>query len=211
MIVQEDKHGIHALGYVNVVDRYSTPINDLVHKEQYVERVNRGVFRDTLGKGVPNGVYLDLNHDNIRRGTQKDKTIQTLIEDEIGLYAKVYTEDEDLVEKGLNGDLVGWSYAMKNFDGEYYVLPTDEVEKFADVSGVLDPKMGVHNVHSMDLTAISLIDRTLQPTSKTSLYIRAHDGVYCGGTLISEPHIIRRPPQKYICFDKKYGHLLDAK
>ena len=191
--IKEGKNGIHAMGYINVVERYSMPIDDKVKKEKYIEKVRRGEFRNALKKGVPADVFLDLSHDKTVRGTMSDKTIQKLYEDNIGLYADVYTEDAELVEKGLNGDLVGWSYGMSDFDGEYHVLPTEVVQKFADVSDVTIPEIGVHNVTS------------------TSLTVRAHEDIWYGGALITEPHIIRRQPQKYIYFDEKYGHLLNAK
>ena len=199
------------MGYINVVERYSMPIDDKVKKEKYIEKVRRGEFRNALKKGVPADVFLDLSHDKTVRGTMSDKTIQKLYEDNIGLYADVYTEDAELVEKGLNGDLVGWSYGMSDFDGEYHVLPTEVVQKFADVSDVTIPEIGVHNVTSLELASISLIDRTAEPTSRTSLTVRAHEDIWYGGALITEPHIIRRQPQKYIYFDEKYGHLLNAK
>ena len=209
--IKEGKNGIHAMGYINVVERYSMPIDDKVKKEKYIEKVRRGEFRNALKKGVPADVFLDLSHDKTVRGTMSDKTIQKLYEDNIGLYADVYTEDAELVEKGLNGDLVGWSYGMSDFDGEYHVLPTEVVQKFADVSDVTIPEIGVHNVTSLELASISLIDRTAEPTSRTSLTVRAHEDIWYGGALITEPHIIRRQPQKYIYFDEKYGHLLNAK
>ena len=224
------------MGYINVVERYSMPIDDKVKKEKYIEKVRRGEFRNALKKGVPADVFLDLSHDKTVRGTMSDKTIQKLYEDNIGLYADVYTEDAELVEKGLNGDLVGWSYGMSDFDGEYHVLPTEVVaqvetteehiaalenelseelpngiRKVAHVSDVTIPEIGVHNVTSLELASISLIDRTAEPTSRTSLTVRAHEDIWYGGALITEPHIIRRQPQKYIYFDEKYGHLLNAK
>jgi len=93
-------------GYVNAVCRDSR----ILHTEQgsFVEQVRQGVFNKAIQKA--NNIDLMFNHDRVI-GSTSAGTLE-LFEDNIGLYARAYITDYNIIQKAKDGKLKGWSFGF---------------------------------------------------------------------------------------------------
>lgn len=94
-------------GYVNVVGRESRVIQG--PDGPFVEVVAPNTFAKTLEKRA--AVQLQLDHEKPLGGT--DKGNLQLHEDNIGLYARAETSDEDVISAAKKKQLRGWSFSFK--------------------------------------------------------------------------------------------------
>ncbi len=147
-------------GYVNAVERNSKPL--LSRIGQFIERVCKGAFSKALQRN--DDVKLLLNHNPERvLGSTKQGNLE-LNEDSIGLHARAVIRDQDVVQKARNGDLVGWSFG-------FYDTP-DGVEQGIDE----ESKLPLRKLRDMDLSEVSILDRTKIPAyDGTLVAVRSDD------------------------------------
>lgn len=138
-------------GYVNAVERNSKPLNSRAGK--FIERICKGAFKKALKRN--DDVKLLLNHEREIGSTKKGNL--ELTEDSIGLRAKAVVTDPEVVQKGRNGELVGWSFG-------YYDRP-EAVERSVENG------MPYKIVKDLDLKEVSILDRTRTPAYEGTLLI----------------------------------------
>ena len=142
-------------GYVNAVERDSKILDKMKAgyssvKGDFVERIESGVFNRSLAK--KSKIPIMLNHS--RELTATDITIK---EDNIGLYAKFTTSDEEVRKSANDGSLTGWSFGFVN--------PKEYLE---DLENGLQRRV----LTDLDLTEISIL--TIPPAYiATSIEVRA--------------------------------------
>lgn len=98
----------HAIveGYVTATGRDSRVLPS--PNGPFIEQVVPGTFKRAL-KNAEN-VELRFNHQR-SLGSVKDGNLE-LKEDNIGLYARATITDEEVIKKGRNGELRGWSFGF---------------------------------------------------------------------------------------------------
>ena len=96
-------------GYVNAVERFSKTLSD--KKGKFIEMIKPKVFERALEKNKE--VLTLLNHDYDRVLAKTSDNTCELVEDNIGLRAKVQITDEEVIEKAEKGKLRGWSFGFK--------------------------------------------------------------------------------------------------
>lgn len=143
IILRDDS--IEIEGYVNAVERLSNRIRER-NGETFRERIKKGAFKRSMALR-PN-VDLLLNHSAERRlGGTVDGTLE-LREDSIGLHAHAIVRDAEVIEKGRDGKLVGWSFGF--YDGDRIDRYEERGEK-------------VRDVYDLDFFEVSLLDSTRKP------------------------------------------------
>ena len=143
IILRDDS--IEIEGYVNAVERLSNKIRER-NGETFRERIKKGAFRRSMSLR-PN-VDLLLNHSAERKlGDTGDGTLE-LREDSIGLHAHAIVRDAEVIEKGRDGKLVGWSFGF--YDGDRIDRYEERGEKIRDV-------------YDLDFFEVSLLDSTRKP------------------------------------------------
>lgn len=147
-------------GYVNAVERKSKPLMSRLGK--FVEKISKGAFKRALERA--DNVNLMLNHNKVIGGTKEGNL--ELTEDNIGLHARATITDADVIEKAMNGELVGWSFGFHDKD----------VEQKQDESG-----MQLRNVKDLILEEVSILDRTRTPAyDGTLLAVRDDSSIFYG-------------------------------
>lgn len=143
---------VEVSGYVNAVERESSPLRD--EKGYFTETIRSGAFAAALQKNP--SVPMLLNHDNnhvIAEGDTLD-----LREDAVGLHVRATVTDSEVVDKARANRLRGWSFGFVPLRME-----TEERENA--------PKH--RSVYQMDLIEVSLLDDSRQPAyPATSVYTR---------------------------------------
>ena len=143
IILRDDS--IEIEGYVNAVERLSNRIRER-NGETFRERIKKGAFKRSMALR-PN-IDLLLNHSAERRlGGTVDGTLE-LREDSIGLHAHAIVRDAEVIEKGRDGKLVGWSFGF--YDGDRIDRYEERGEK-------------VRDVYDLDFFEVSLLDSTRKP------------------------------------------------
>ena len=143
IILRDDS--IEIEGYVNAVERLSNRIRER-NGETFRERIKKGAFKRSMALR-PN-IDLLLNHSAERRlGGTVDGTLE-LREDSIGLHAHAIVRDAEVIEKGRDGKLVGWSFGF--YDGDRIDRYEERGEK-------------VRDVYDLDFFEVSLLDSTRRP------------------------------------------------
>ena len=143
IILRDDS--IEIEGYVNAVERLSNRIRER-NGETFRERIKKGAFRRSMSLR-PN-VDLLLNHSAERKlGDTGDGTLE-LREDSNGLHAHAIVRDAEVIEKGRDGKLVGWSFGF--YDGDRIDRYEERGEKIRDV-------------YDLDFFEVSLLDSTRKP------------------------------------------------
>ncbi|MBQ6483062.1 MAG: HK97 family phage prohead protease [Anaerolineaceae bacterium] len=157
MEIRVKQDSIEVSGYVNAVERNSKPLRTRIGR--FIERIRKGAFKRSLERN--DDVRILLNHDETRDlGGTKDGNLE-LTEDNIGLHARATITDPDVVGKGRNGDLVGWSFG-------FYDRDVDD--------GKQEDGMILRDVKDLDLKEVSILDRTRTPAyDGTLLMVRADD------------------------------------
>ena len=119
-------------GYVNAVERLSRPLKDL-NGETFREVVKTGTF----AKAIAANPHVELWFDHARPLGGMDNGMLELKEDNIGLYARAIVNDPEIVQKGRDGMLSGWSFAFYiNPNGETWKEDTEHgrVRELTDIS-----------------------------------------------------------------------------
>lgn len=166
--IREDSVEIE--GYVNAVERNSKPLMSRVGR--FVERILKGAFSRALARN--DDVKILLNHDNDRvLGSQKQGNLE-LNEDNIGLHARAVISDADVMQKAIDGDLVGWSFGFTDME--------DGVETSVDT----DTNLPLRKVRDLNLIEVSILDRSKTPAYDGTLVAVRNDESY---QYHSEPYI----------------------
>lgn len=131
-------------GYVNAVERYSKVLHD--KHGSFIERIMPQVFSRAIEKNPAIKVLLDHDYDKELANT-KDGTA-TLIEDNVGLRAKVEITDKEVIEKAKKKKLRGWSFG-------FISNKADEVKREDGVREI--------SVRDIDLIEVSIIDDKKMP------------------------------------------------
>lgn len=101
-------NGVEISGYVNVALRDSRRLPS--DRGIFVEQIEPKVFQRALERN--DDVKLLFNHKEDRMlGSQKQGNL-TLHEDAIGLFAKSFVTDPEVVQKARNDELRGWSFGF---------------------------------------------------------------------------------------------------
>lgn len=171
--VKEDE--VEISGYVNAIERKSKPL--MSRMGRFIERICKGAFRRALGRN--DNVRLLLNHDRDLGGTKEGNL--ELNEDSIGLHARAFIKDPEVVQKARNGDLVGWSFGFRDRD----------VEQKRDEDGI-----PLRDVKDLDLEEVSILDRTKKPAyDGTLVSVRAEgESIYYGEALIEDNPTTQEEP-----------------
>ena len=131
-------------GYVNAVERFSKPLYDT--RGKFIERIMPSVFQKALERN--NDVLTLLNHDHEEvLARTKDGTAE-LIEDNIGLKARVQVSDETLIKKAKDGKLRGWSFGFI----------ANKEERTVNEEGLEE-----RTIRDLDLIEVSIIDDKKTP------------------------------------------------
>lgn len=155
--IREDRVEIE--GYVNAIERNSKPLASRIGR--FIERIKKGAFARAIKRN--NNIRILLNHDPKRDlGGTKDGNLE-LREDNIGLHAKATITDPEVVEKARNDELVGWSFG-------FFDMP-DGVEESVDE----ETKLPLRLVKDLDLTEVSILDRTRTPAYDGTLIMARSD------------------------------------
>ena len=149
IILRDDS--IEIDGYVNAVERLSNKIRER-NGETFRERIKKGAFKRSMTNRPE--VELRLNHRPDRIvGTTTDGVLE-LREDSIGLHAHAVVRDAEVIEKGREGRLVGWSFGF--YDGDRIDRYEERGEK-------------VRDVYDLDFFEVSLLDDTRRPAYEGTL------------------------------------------
>jgi len=152
MILEVRADGTHICGYVNAVERKSTPI--VTKRGVVVEMIAPRAFERALERA--DDVILTVDHDKKPRASTADGTLQ-LYEDSIGLYADAIVSDQELIGAARAGNLKGWSFC------------------FEALKDTLEPQDGQHPlriVQDMKLLEVSLIRYNTPAYPATSVEVR---------------------------------------
>lgn len=155
MKVEIRSDSVEIEGYVNAVGRESRPLRDA--DGYFTEIVEPGAFARALQRGKR---AMLLNHDAGRViGTEGENL--TLVEDNVGLFARATVTDTEVVEKARRGELRGWSFGF---------VPIRQ--RKAERDG-----MRLRTLEDIDLREVSIIDDRMTPAyAATSVYTRSVDG-----------------------------------
>lgn len=155
MKVEIRSDSVEIEGYVNAVGRESRPLRD--SEGYFTEVVEPGAFARALQRGKRS---MLLNHDASRViGTEGENL--TLVEDNVGLFARATVTDPEVVEKAKCGELRGWSFGF---------VPIRQ--RKAERDG-----MRLRTLEDIDLREVSIIDSRMTPAyAATSVYTRSSDG-----------------------------------
>lgn len=149
---------VHIHGYVNAVDRFSSPIKD-IEGRTFIEKINPGTFRKAIEEASDIGIML--NHE--RTLTSVKKARAKLEEDNIGLLFDGEISDPEIIEKAREKKLRGWSFGF---------VPKKADKADSDRDGIDYER----TVREMVLHEISIIDNTHIPAyPATSVEIRTND------------------------------------
>jgi len=169
IILRDDS--IEIDGYVNAVERLSNRIRER-NGETFRERIKKGAFKRSMALR-PN-VDLLLNHSAERRlGGTVDGTLE-LREDSIGLHAHAIVRDAEVIEKGRDGKLVGWSFGF--YDGDRIDRYEERGEKIRDV-------------YDLDFFEVSLLDNTRKPAYDGTLVNVREEGQANYGDVLEDVRI----------------------
>ena len=136
-------NSIEIEGYVNAIERFSKTLKSPLG--EFKERICKGAFQRAIDRN--NDIHCLLNHDWSRDlGNTLNGTLK-LEENAIGCYARMVSDDKDLIQKAKNGDLVGWSFGF-----------CDREVNVHDENGLM-----VRDVKDMDLFEVSLLDNSRNP------------------------------------------------
>lgn len=146
---------VHLHGYVNAVDRFSTPLPDISGRT-FIEKITPGTFQRAIEKA--DDILIKLNHE--RPLTSVKKSGATLKEDNIGLLFDGEIDDPEIIQKARNHELRGWSFGFR---------PRKPQDKKSDREGIDYER----TVSDMELHEISIIDSQKRPAyPATSIEIR---------------------------------------
>lgn len=146
-------------GYVNVCERLSKPLYS--SGKRFLEKIEQGVFERALKNAEREERSIPLLKDHIRGreyADTRDGSLE-LKEDNIGLFARAYTSDEEFIKEARRAK--GWSFAF-----------TDSKESFKEEEGV-----EVRSIEDLKLLEVSLIIDKSPCYSATSVEMRAEEEI----------------------------------
>lgn len=144
-------------GYVNAVARDSRVLPS--SKGVFVEQVVPGTFKKALSKSK--NVEVRVNHEKIVGSTQEKNLI--LYEDNIGLYARAFINDEETIKKAARKELRGWSFAFVKVKDRWEVCENNIQRRYLE---------------DIELREVSILDKTPAYIA-TSIEMRGDDAVVC--------------------------------
>ena len=150
------KNTIHISGYVNAVERFSSPITDNEGRK-FIEKIASGTFAKAIEQADDIGVML--NHEKPLTTVRNGEI--TLKEDSIGLFFDGDITDEETVQRARNRELVGWSFGFR---------ATGQTDRECETAGIDYER----TIDSMELLEVSIIDIRKKPCyPATSISARA--------------------------------------
>lgn len=129
-------------GYVNAVGRDSRMLPSPLGR--FVEQVTPKTFERALSKGTD--VQLRLNHERTL-GSLKNGDLE-LREDNIGLFARAWVTDPEVLEKARRDELRGWSFGFFSDRDHFEELPDGLKRRYLD---------------EIELREVSIIDNRKTP------------------------------------------------
>ena len=142
-------------GYVNATGRQSEIINE--NGERIIETIHPYSFEETLKSGQD--IKFRLNHE--KPLGQRGQNLK-LKEDNVGLYADGFVQDEETIGKIDRGEIAGWSL-------QFYDVPGG-TSSWRDQQGIIH-----RDIYKLDLREVSLIDIDNVPAyTATSIHSRAN-------------------------------------
>lgn len=146
-------------GYVNAVERNSKPLMSRIGR--FIERVCKGAFRKAIDRNA--NIRCLLNHEwNRDLGGTADGNLE-LTEDNIGLRAKLRTDDPEVVQDAREGNLVGWSFGFTD-------VP-DGVEKSIDE----ETHLPLRKIRDLNLYEVSILNKKKTPAYDGTLIMARSD------------------------------------
>ena len=146
-------------GYVNAVERNSKPLMSRIGR--FIERVCKGAFKKAIERN--DNIRVLLNHDwNRDLGGTADGNLE-LTEDNIGLRAKLRTDDPEVVQDAREGNLVGWSFGFTD-------VP-DGVEKSIDE----ETHLPLRKIRDLNLYEVSILNKKKTPAYDGTLIMARSD------------------------------------
>ncbi len=147
-------------GYVNAVERDSKVLTDRKGRK-FIEKIKAGVFGRALerARALNTPVKVLLNHDYSRELTSTSDLTTELREDSIGLHAHIEVRDAEVIKKGKEHKLNGWSFG--------FTVLKDSRD---------DEEIYHRDVRELELREVSLLDDTKIPAyDGTSVEVRTDD------------------------------------
>lgn len=178
VIIRSDS--VEISGYVNAIERNSKPLISRIGR--FVERIKKGAFSRAIKRNE--NIRILLNHDPSRDlGGTKDGNLE-LHEDNIGLYARAIITDQDVINKGRNGELVGWSFGFEDMPGG--------VDEAVDE----ETKLPLRMVKDLLLSEVSILDNTKTPAyDGTLIMARSEDVTFYGEAFLDDVEIRETDPE----------------
>ena len=142
-------------GYVNATGRQSEIITE--NGERIIETIHPYSFEETLESGQD--IKFRLNHE--KPLGQRGQNLK-LKEDNVGLYADGFVQDEETIGKIDRGEIAGWSL-------QFYDVPGG-TSSWRDQQGIIH-----RDIYKLDLREVSLIDIDHAPAyAATSIHSRTN-------------------------------------
>lgn len=147
-------------GYVNAVERNSKPLYE--RGLHFIERIASGAFKRAIRRA--SNIQALLNHDKMHEIANTSTGTLELEEDNIGLRAKLTTNDPEVVKDANEGNLVGWSFGFREIPEE--------------TKQMIDPETGLplRKINNLELIEVSLLNRKRTPAYSGTLVEVRSDG-----------------------------------
>ncbi len=147
-------------GYVNAVERNSKPLYE--RGLHFIERIASGAFKRAIRRA--SNIQALLNHDKMHEIANTSSGTLELEEDNIGLRAKLTTNDPEVVKDANEGNLVGWSFGFREIPEE--------------TKQMIDPETGLplRKINNLELIEVSLLNRKRTPAYSGTLVEVRSDG-----------------------------------
>lgn len=163
-------------GYVNAIERNSKPLMSRIGR--FIERICKGAFSNALKRN--DDVHVLVDHDwNRDIGSTKQGNLE-LREDNIGLHARLETDDAGVVKEARAGNLVGWSFGFED-------TPNGVEEGIDNETG-----LPLRKVRDLNLYEVSILTRKKVPAyDGTLIMARSEDSTQFFGEAFLEELEIR--------------------
>ena len=163
-------------GSVNAIERNSKPLMSRIGR--FIERICKGAFSNALKRN--DDVHVLVDHDwNRDIGSTKQGNLE-LREDNIGLHARLETDDAGVVKEAREGNLVGWSFGFED-------TPNGVEEGIDSETG-----LPLRKVRDLNLYEVSILTRKKVPAyDGTLIMARSEDDTQFFGEAFLEELEIR--------------------
>ena len=162
-------------GYVNAIERNSKPLMSRIGR--FIERICKGAFSNALKRN--DDVHVLVDHDwNRDIGSTKQGNLE-LREDNIGLHARLETDDAGVVKEAREGNLVGWSFGFED-------TPNGVEEGIDSETG-----LPLRKVRDLNLYEVSILTRKKVPAYDGTLIMARseNDTQFFGEAFLEELEI----------------------